>query len=375
MQNIYGDYMVKIKFDKQLLIILFILAIISILTIYSAQNILPNYLDNLYIKQLLWYILGFFIVFLIMKINLNWLYDHIWIFYIIGNIMLLLLLIVGKPVNGAKCWFQIYGIGSVQPSEFMKLILIILLAKEMEIFNKENKNPTNLDEFKFLVKVLLIVLIPSVLTFLEPDTGNVLIYFLITMIILLVGGIRYRWYLFLLFIIAGVVLAIIGLYFFNLNLFKKILGDDFFLRINRLLDWSNKDGYQLEKGLVSIGSGGLFGTGIKNVPLYFPEAQTDFIFAVYASSFGFIGSIILIALLIAFDIKLINIAKNTKEKINKYFIAGVIGMLIFQQFQNIGMTFGLMPITGITLPFISYGGSSLILFMIMIGIILNISKA
>ncbi len=375
MQNIYGDYMVKIKFDKQLLIILFILAIISILTIYSAQNILPNYLDNLYIKQLLWYILGFFIVFLIMKINLNWLYDHIWIFYIIGNIMLLLLLIVGKPVNGAKCWFQIYGIGSVQPSEFMKLILIILLAKEMEIFNKENKNPTNLDEFKFLVKVLLIVLIPSVLTFLEPDTGNVLIYFLITMIILLVGGIRYRWYLFLVFIIAGVVLAIIGLYFFNLDLFKKILGDDFFLRVNRLLDWSNKDGYQLEKGLVSIGSGGLFGTGIKNVPLYFPEAQTDFIFAVYASSFGFIGSIILIALLIAFDIKLINIAKNTKEKINKYFIAGVIGMLIFQQFQNIGMTFGLMPITGITLPFISYGGSSLILFMIMIGIILNISKA
>ncbi len=375
MQNIYGDYMVKIKFDKQLLIIFFILAIISILTIYSAQNILPNYLDNLYIKQLLWYILGFFIVFLIMKINLNWLYDHIWIFYIIGNIMLLLLLIVGKPVNGAKCWFQIYGIGSVQPSEFMKLILIILLAKEMEIFNKENKNPTNLDEFKFLVKVLLIVLIPSVLTFLEPDTGNVLIYFLITMIILLVGGIRYRWYLFLVFIIAGVVLAIIGLYFFNLDLFKKILGDDFFLRVNRLLDWSNKDGYQLEKGLVSIGSGGLFGTGIKNVPLYFPEAQTDFIFAVYASSFGFIGSIILIALLIAFDIKLINIAKNTKEKINKYFIAGVIGMLIFQQFQNIGMTFGLMPITGITLPFISYGGSSLILFMIMIGIILNISKA
>ncbi len=366
--------MVKMKFDKQLLIILFILAIISILTIYSAQNILPNYLDNLYIKQLLWYILGFFIVFIIMKVNLNWLYDHIWIFYIIGNISLLLLLIFGKPVNGAKCWFQIYGIGSVQPSEFMKLILIILLAREMETFNKENKNPSNLDEFKFLVKIFLIVLLPSILTFLEPDTGNVLIYLLITLIVLLVGGIRYRWYLCLLFIIVGVVLGIIGLYFFNLDLFRKILGDDFFLRINRLLDWSNKDGYQLEKGLVSIGSGGLFGTGIKNVPLYFPEAQTDFIFAVFASSFGFLGSIILIILLIAFDIKIINIAKNTKEKINKYFIAGVIGMLIFQQFQNIAMTFGLMPITGITLPFISYGGSSLILFMIMIGIILNISK-
>lgn len=366
--------MPKVKFDKQLLILLFILAILSILTIYSAQNILPNYLDNLYIKQLLWYILGFFIIILIMKINLNWLYEHIWIFYIIGNFFLLLLLIIGKPVNGAKCWFQIYGIGSVQPSEFMKLILIILLAKEMDDFNKNKKNATVIDEFKFLIKVFLIVFIPSILTFLEPDTGNVLIYILITLIILLVGGIRYRWYVFLFLIILSVLLSIIGLYFFNLDLFKKILGDDFFLRINRLLDWSNKDGYQLEKGLVSIGSGGLLGTGIKNVPLYFPEAQTDFIFAVYASIFGFIGSVILITLLIVFDIKLINIAKKTKEKINKYFIAGVVGMLIFQQFQNIAMTFGLMPITGITLPFISYGGSSLILFMIMIGIILNISK-
>ena len=366
--------MSKQKIDRQLLILLFLLAIISILTIYSAQNILPNYLNNLYIKQTLWYILGFIIIIFLLKINLTWVFDHIGIFYIIGNFLLLLLLLVGKPVNGAKCWFQIYGIGSFQPSEFMKLILIVLLSREMENFNIENKYPNSWLEFKFLIKIFCIVAIPSLLTFLEPDTGNVLIYFLITAIILLIGGIRYRWYILLLLIVLGIILGIISLYFIDVNLFKKILGDNFFLRINRLLDWSHKDGYQLEKGLVSIGSGGLFGTGIKKVPLYFPEAQTDFIFAVFASCFGFIGSIILITLLTIFDLKIIMIAKKTKTKINKYFMAGVLGILIFQQFQNIAMTFGLMPITGITLPFISYGGSSLIFFMIMIGIILNMSK-
>ncbi len=365
--------MTKRNFDKQLLFLLIILSIISILTIYSAQNILPNYLQNLYVKQALWYILGFLTIIIILKFNINWIFNHIWIFYIIGNLLLLLLLIIGKPINGAKCWFEIYGIGSFQPSEFMKLVLIILLSKEVDNFNKDNKNPSVLDEFILLIKIGLIVLVPSILTFLEPDTGNVLIYLLITLIILLISGIRYGWFLCLFFIVASIIIAIVSLYFLDMEAFKSILGDDFFLRINRLLDWSKKDGYQLEKGLVSIGSGGLLGRGIKGVPLYFPEAQTDFIFAVYASSTGFIGSIFLITILTIFDLRIIYIAKEAKNKLNKYFISGVLGILIFQQFQNIAMTFGLMPITGITLPFISYGGSSLILFMIMIGIILNFS--
>lgn len=364
----------KLKFDKHLLLILFLFSLISIITIYSAQNILPNYMDKIFIKQILWYILGFLIIIGLLKININFFYDNIWIIYIFGNFLLLLLLFIGTPVNGAKCWFQIPGIGSFQPSELMKLILVILISKKMNDYNISNKNLSNLDEFKFLMSIFFIVLIPSILTFLEPDTGNVIIYFLIAFFILLIGGIRLRWFLLLLAIILGVISFILFLYFFKLDLFKTLLGDDFFLRINRLLDWSNKDGYQLQKSLVSIGSGGLFGVGLKKIPLYFPEAQTDFIFAVYSSSFGFLGSLILIFLIICFNIRLIYIAKNTKNKMNKYVISGILGMLIFQQFQNIGMTFGLLPITGITLPFISYGGSSLILFMIMIGVILNISK-
>jgi len=130
---------------------------------------------------------------------------------------------------------------------------------------------------------------------------------------------------------------------------------------------------QLENAMAAIGSAGLFGHGYNKTPIYFPESSTDFIFAVFASNFGFIGIIILLGIIIYLDL---NIIKITRKKINdtdKFIIAGVLGMLIFQQIQNIGMTVGLLPITGITLPFVSYGGSSLLSYMLIVGILLNIS--
>mgnify|MGYP002578931967 FL=1 len=220
----------------------------------------------------------------------------------------------------------------------------------------------------------IIVLIPSILTFLQPDTGVVLIYLLITIVMLFISGIRYRWFIVLIGILLLSVGSVLIIYFLNQNLFVKIFGTSFFLRVDRLLDWSNKSGYQLENGLTAIGSGGLIGFGFNNTPIYFPEPQTDFIFAVYASNYGYIGSLLLLGLILFFDIRIIMNAIRNKSNINKYIIAGIIGMLIYQQFQNIGMTFGLMPITGITLPFISYGGSSLLSYMIMMGIVFNITN-
>ena len=362
------------KIDKLLLLLLFIFACISIITIYSAQNILPSYMNYLAYKQALWYVIGFIIMFIIIYLGNDFIIKNAWILYIFGILSLGALLIFGTPINDAKCWFNIPGIGTIQPSEFMKIILIIILARVINDFNTKYPNPTVLQEFLFLVKVMVIVLIPSGLTFLEPDTGVVLIYLLITLIMLFIAGIRYRWF-FILFVILAIILGtILGIYFFNQDLFIKIFGSSFFLRIDRLLDWSNKSGFQLENGLTAISSGGLFGYGFNNTPIYFPEPQTDFIFAVYASNFGFIGSLILLSLILLFDLRIIGNANKNKNKINKYISAGILGMLIYQQLQNIGMTFGLMPITGITLPFISYGGSSLLSYMIMMGIVLNISK-
>ena len=360
------------RIDKYLLIIVILFSIISTLTIGSAQ-ILINRTD-LMTKQIMWYVIGFVLIFLVMKIKNDFFIKYTWIFYIIGIILLGLLLVIGTPVNNAKCWFTIPGIGTFQPSEFVKIILIITLANMINKFNTEYKNPRCRDEFIFIIKIIFIILIPSLLTFLQPDTGVVLIYLLITFIMLFISGIRYRWFVLAITILTLTIGSIVTIYFTNKELFIKTFGTSFFLRVDRLLDWSNSSGYQLENGLAAIGSGGITGYGLNNTPIYFPEPQTDFIFAVYASNFGFIGSSVLIILTTLFDIKLILLALKTKKNINKYIISGILGMLIYQQVQNIGMTMGLLPITVITLPFISYGGSSLLSYMLMLGFIFNISN-
>jgi len=360
------------KVNKWLIITCLLFCIISVFTIGSAQELIGA--SDLMKRQLIWYLIGFILIIVIMKIKNDFFVKYSWILYIIGVVFLGLLLIFGSKVNGAKCWFSIPGIGTFQPSEFMKIILILTLGNMINKFNDKHPNPTCFDEFKFIVCVLFVVFIPSILTFLQPDTGVVLIYLLITFVMLFISGIRLRWFVIAFIVLGLAVGSVIFIYFYSQDLFIKVFGTSFFLRVDRLLDWSSSSGYQLENGLAAIGSGGLFGYGLNNTPIYFPEPQTDFIFAVYASNFGFIGSLFLLCLIAYFDIKLICLAIKTNNSINKYIISGIIGMLIYQQVQNIGMTIGLLPITGITLPFISYGGSSLLSYMLMLGFIFNISN-
>ena len=139
--------------------------------------------------------------------------------------------------------------------------------------------------------------------------------------------------------------------------------------MDRILNWSSSSGLQLTNGLTAIGSAGITGHGFNNTPIYFPEMQTDFIFAVFSSNFGFIGATILIGLIIYFDINIIGLSNKSTNISDKLTVAGIIAVLLFQQIQNIGMTVGLLPIMGITLPFISYGGSSLLSYMILIGML------
>lgn len=364
----------KIKIDFILLIIILLLATISLISINSSENLLGSRADNYTIKQLIWYIIGFISIIILSFIKNENILKYTKYLYLAGVLSLVLLLIFGKPINNAKCWFEIPHIGVFQPSEFMKIILILFLSYFIDDFHDKYPIPSIKEELFFLIKVAIIVGIPSILTFLQPDTGVVLIYLLITFIMLFISGIRYRWFAIVLLTLTVGIGSVLAIYFINTDLFIKIFGTSFFLRVDRLLDWSNKSGYQLENGMTAIGSAGLFGFGVNKTPIYFPEPQTDFIFAVYASNFGYIGSLILLILLLCLDLKLINIAVKATNNINKYIISGCVAMLIYQQVQNIGMTFGLLPITGITLPFISYGGSSLLSYMIMLGIIFNISS-
>lgn len=362
----------KYKLDKILILCVSIFLIISILSIYSASMYLSPTLGNLALKQGLWYLIGAIIIFLVIKFKNNLFYKYSWYIYLINVILLVGLLFLAPDINGSKCWYIIKGIGSIQPSEFMKISLILILAKVIDNFKKKKRKATLKDEFVLLIKVFCIVLIPSILTFLEPDTGAVIIYLIITLTMLFISGISIIWYIML-----GIIVAITGsiflyLYFVKQDTFISIFGSNFFYRMDRIINWKSGSGMQLENSLAAIGSSYIKGHGFNKTPLYFPEAGTDFIFSVYASNFGLIGSIFLIGIIMLFDLHIINIGKETVNRIDKYVVSGIIGIFIYQQIQNIGMTIGMLPITGITLPFISYGGSSLISYMIIIGLLLNI---
>lgn len=363
----------KLKLNYKILIPVILLSLISIITIYSSLTYTSPSLGNLALKQAIWYIIGWCLVFILIKLGNDYLYRHTWFLYIIGNILLLLLLFFGTPINNSKCWFVLPGIGSIQPSEFMKIFIMLVLATMIHNFRNDYKNPDCKDEFIFILKTLGVLIIPSILTFLEPDTGAVLIYFVIYFSMMFSSGIRIRWFILLLLCIVGVVGGILFLYYYKEDLFIKLFGTSFYYRLERIFNWKEGSGLQLENALAAIGSAGLFGHGFNATPIYFPESSTDFIFAVFASNFGLVGVIILLGIIIFFDVN-VYLLKNKKiEDTNKFIIAGILGMLLFQQIQNIGMTLGLLPITGITLPFISYGGSSLLSYMLLIGIILNIS--
>ena len=341
------------KIDYFLLCLLIIMNIFSLIGLFNYDKIL------LY-KQIIWILIGIVIILFITVIDNNIIYKNSHIIYIICNIFLLLLLFFAEPINGSKCWFKIPGLGNIQISEFTKISLIIFLS---DYLSKNNK---------IIFKSIIIVLIPSILTFLEPDTGAVLMYSIIVLAILFALKISYKWYLGGTLIITSCIFLILYLYCFNINLFIKILGSSFFLRIERLIDWFNKEGMQLNNSMMAISIGGLLGTGINKNLVYFPEGHTDFIFATISSHLGFLGSFILIITILLFDIRIINLAIQSKSKRDSLLLVGFISVLFYQQFQNIGMTFGILPITGITLPFISYGGSSILSYSILVGMYMNI---
>jgi rod shape determining protein RodA len=371
------------KIDYNLLFLLFLFICISCLAIYSAQ-IIGQYDENFVIKQLIWYFLGGIVIVGTMVLDFDQYRKLTW--YLYGFGILLLIGIVVIPIinpesdfvpyiNGARSWYNI-KIMSFQPSEVMKVALIIALSHTITTHNETYVNRTVRDDFMLLGKVIFISAIPLLLVLKQPDLGTSLVFLAIIGSLLLVSGIRWR-IIFSLFI--GFVLFVIGLVYIYFNYQK------FFLehilsgyRLQRFYGWltpyefESSYGLQLIHSLRGIGSGQLYGKGFTGGTINIPEAQTDFIFAIIGEEFGFIGGSIVIAIFFLLIYRIIHIALESNEPFGSYICAGVTGMITFQVFQNIGMAIGLLPITGIPLPFISYGGSSILASMISLGLILNV---
>jgi len=360
--------------DKSLIAIFIAFAFISVIAISSSLSILPDFASDIVYKQILWFGLGIILILFIMKTGNEYFYRHATILYGVCIALLVFILLFGIEVNGATRWFSIPFLGNFQPSEFMKLALILMLGKVINEFNENSLQPSSEKEFKLISKCFLLTLIPSFLILIQPDTGGAMMMFVIMLVMLFVGGVSYKW--FGMFALAATILAtfFIGIYFINDNLFISLFGTGSFYRLDRILNWAGNDSLQLTNALMAMGSSGIIGSGHGNIPIHFPEAATDFIFSVIASSWGLIGAIVLILIYIAFFIKITGIINKTTNNLNKYIGSGILGILVFSTIYNISMNLGLVPIIGLPLPFISYGGSSIFTAIIMLAIIFNINN-
>jgi rod shape determining protein RodA len=258
----------------------------------------------------------------------------------------------------------------------MKIILVILLAKITKKYNDKMLIRTFQTELSYLLQVLKYVIPPVLFTYLQNDTGVVMIMLVGVFFVVFSSGLRKEWFL----IIFGVVglIIIIGTYLFlyQHDIFTTIVTGH---KLDRLYGWIDPEGtvsnqgMQLFYALISYGSAGLTGHGFQATIKTFPEAQTDFIFAVILTDYGFIGGLITVLLVIALDVTILKIGLDSSNSRDKYFAMGIFGLLLFQQVWNMGMILGLLPITGITLPLISYGGSSLLSYMLTVGMFLDIN--
>lgn len=372
------------RLDGTTLLIIIAFSIISIIFIYSSQQTGQYGSQNFALKQGINYIIGFTLLFLVAKLDVDQIERIAWPAYIIMFLIVVLLKFspesIAYPILGAKRWFIIPLIGSLQPSEFFKIGLILVIAKLISKHNDKNLDRTITSDLRLIGKVLLVTIPPSLFVYQQPDTGMVLLYFIAIGSMLFLSGLNKK--LIVVFILACslIVGMLIYLYFYQPDvIYKQLIPLLKPHQQERIVGWLDSEGnndqtYQADKSILAVGSGELFGRGLLQGKVYIPEKHTDFIFATIAEEGGFILSSIVVTMFFLLIYRIVIIGHSSETQFGTLICAGVAFSLTAQIFQNIGMVIGIMPVKGISLPFLTSGGSSLFSNMIIIGIILSIRK-
>jgi len=362
--------------DWMMLTILLMFMGISTLAVRSATYNNPAYVNH-DLKTMIFYGIGFGVVLLATLVDYRLILKTWYVWYAIGIIMLLLIFVLVEPKNGARSWFE-FGEVSFQPAEIMKLFLIIGIAA---IMGRRQGDPLRMRSDVMVVAAFSFV--PFLLVMLQPDLGNAMIYIFIVLGMLWIGNVRYSYVMIGLAAVLGGLLLFVTLFnSYNAEI-ESYLNDrklgHWYERINTYIhpeEASADARRQSEYAMIAIGSGGLAGDGYlqgesKNRK-FIPYTYSDSIFVVIGEEFGFQGAALLLLLYFLFIYRMILIAYQCYDRRGSFIIIGIATMMVFQIFQNIGMMIGIMPITGITLPFISYGGTSLLLNMLSIGLVFSI---
>lgn len=354
--------------DKVLYFTTIILSIFGVIMIYSASYVWASYKFNnpfkFVVSQGVFLVIGVIIMTVISKINPDVYKKYVNKILFISFVLLVLVLIPGIGVvrNGSRSWFGIGPFG-IQPSEISKIGLVMFVSKYLSKNDSEKRVTKD-----FVLPILGIILLFFGLIMLEPDFGSGMIIVIALIVLIFITGTNLS-----IFVKMGFLglIGIIGLIIVAPYRLKRIT--------SFLNPWSDPlgSGFQIIQSLYAIGPGGLLGFGFLNSRqkhFYLPEPQTDFIFSIISEEFGFLGILIVSVLFLVIFFRCIKIALETDDLFLKYVAFGLSFMLIFQTLLNLMVVVGMIPVTGVTLPFISYGGSSLLVSMAMIGIILGISK-
>lgn len=354
------------KVDILMFISILLITMFGILNIYLAKKVSTGGMI-FPLKQSLFFVGAIILLYFVLAIDYSIIKAFTPIFYWTSIALLVLVLIIGSTINGAQGWIRL-GPLSFQPAELAKIATVMMMGKKLEDMDGEINN------FKNFFVLAFYAIIPAGLIVIQPDMGMTMVLFFMVLGVFFIGGLDKR------IILGGLGALIVGI----VLVWNSGLIQDYQKR--RITSFRNPEtdtsgsGYHLRQSLIAIGSGGFFGTldSLANdgtggyASQYVPEIQTDFIFSQICQQWGTFGAICLLALYGLLISRMINIARTAKDLFGTILTTGMIAYFLFAIWQNIGMTIGLMPITGITLPLVSYGGSSLATTILSLGLVLNI---
>jgi rod shape determining protein RodA len=346
--------------DWPLMVITMLICAVGVLQIFSSTR--DSIWQDAWWKQIIYIFGGLFLMWIILSVDYHSLLHHVTLMYVASVAALLITYVIGTQVFGSRRWIPLAGGFHLQVSEFVKLVIILLVARYLTELKTEQL------ELREMLKLAGLVMVPTILVLKQPDLGTSLTYLAILVAAAFIAGLRWKY----MAAIAVVTVLVMPVTYHFLKPYQKA----------RLVSFMDPDrdpqgtGYQLIQSQIAVGAGGMFGRGVakgtQTQLRFLPVPQTDFIFSAFAEEHGFVGVVVVLSLYFVLIMRIVQNAQTAPDRAGMYICMGVAALLLFHMLVNVGMVVGRMPVTGIPLPFMSAGGSSIWANFMALGLVNNV---